>query len=159
MCIYTFKKQFFFFLIKKFHQLHCTTPQNVPILGVSGVKDTTKTNKIEDAMLHTGRLIVSFSIGTYLYDHVKIIFNIIKKKIFFSFFFVFFKIVFTCSDFTALPSKERFPWKKTLYSTWHASIFVSFCGILYTGDAYFRTLGVVAHPLEEFFYFFLTFAF
>ena len=39
MCIYTVKKQ------KKFPQGGCATPPNVPKLGVSGVKDTAKTNK------------------------------------------------------------------------------------------------------------------
>ena len=33
----------------------------------------------------------------------------------------------------------------------HASIFVSFWGTLYAGDAYLRTFGGAAHPLEEFF--------
>ena len=43
MCIYTLKKQFFFNL--KIPQGGCVTPPNVPKLGVSGVKDTAKTNK------------------------------------------------------------------------------------------------------------------
>ena len=44
MCIYTVKKQ----TIKKntkIPQGRCATPSNVPKLGVSGVKDTAKTNK------------------------------------------------------------------------------------------------------------------
>ena len=40
MCIYTVKKQKF-----KYPLGGCATPPNVPKLGVSGVKDTTKTNK------------------------------------------------------------------------------------------------------------------
>ena len=40
MCIYTVKKQ----KLKKNLQGGCATPPNVPKLGVSGVKDTTKTN-------------------------------------------------------------------------------------------------------------------
>ena len=44
MCIYTLKKQN---LKKKLKILQggCATPPNVPKLGVSGVKDTAKTNK------------------------------------------------------------------------------------------------------------------
>ena len=44
MCIYTVKKQNF----KKYLKIlrgGCATPPNVPKLGVSGVKDTAKTNK------------------------------------------------------------------------------------------------------------------
>ena len=41
MCIYTLKKQ----KLKKFFKGGCATLQNVPKLGASGVKDTTKTNK------------------------------------------------------------------------------------------------------------------
>ena len=42
MCIYTVKKQ----NLKKFSGGGgCATPPNVPKLGVSGVKDTAKTNK------------------------------------------------------------------------------------------------------------------
>ena len=41
MCIYTVKKK----IIKKSPQGECATPPNVPKLGVSGVKDTMKTNK------------------------------------------------------------------------------------------------------------------
>ena len=42
MCIYTVKRK-----IKKKKILHggCATPPNVPKFGVSGVKDTAKTNK------------------------------------------------------------------------------------------------------------------
>ena len=40
MCIYTFKKQ----KLIKIPQGGCATPPNVPKLGVSGVKDTAKTN-------------------------------------------------------------------------------------------------------------------
>ena len=43
MCIYTVKKQKFY--IKKGPQGGYVTPPNVPKLGVSGVKDTAKTNK------------------------------------------------------------------------------------------------------------------
>ena len=44
MCIYTLKKQK---LIKnlKIPQVGCATPSNVLKVGVSGVKDTTKTHK------------------------------------------------------------------------------------------------------------------
>ena len=44
MYIYTVKKQKF---IKKFNNSlrGCATPPNVPKFGVSGVKDTAKTNK------------------------------------------------------------------------------------------------------------------
>ena len=41
MCIYTFKKNFNF----KKSSGGCATPPNVPKLGVSGVKDTAKSNK------------------------------------------------------------------------------------------------------------------
>ena len=41
MCIYTLKNQ----KIKKFLRGGCATPLNVPKLRVSGVKDTTETNK------------------------------------------------------------------------------------------------------------------
>ena len=41
MCIYTVKKQNF----KNSKGKGCATPPNVPKLGVSGVKDTAKTNK------------------------------------------------------------------------------------------------------------------
>ena len=44
MCIYTVKKQKYLKKIKN-PQGRCTTPPNVPKLGVSGVKDTAKTNK------------------------------------------------------------------------------------------------------------------
>ena len=44
MCRYTVKKQKIFFNLKSF-QGGCTTPPNVPKLGVYGVKDTAKTNK------------------------------------------------------------------------------------------------------------------
>ena len=44
MCIYTVKKQFFF-KNEKILQGGCATPLNVPKFGVSGVKDTAKTNK------------------------------------------------------------------------------------------------------------------
>ena len=40
MCIYTVKEQNLKKITKK-----CSTPPNVPKLGVSGVKDTVKTNK------------------------------------------------------------------------------------------------------------------
>ena len=40
MCIYTLKNN-----NKKNPQGECATPPNVPKLGVSGVKDTAKTNK------------------------------------------------------------------------------------------------------------------
>ena len=42
MCIYTVKKQK---KKKKIPQRGCATPPNVPKLGVSGIKDTAKTNK------------------------------------------------------------------------------------------------------------------
>ena len=42
MCIYTLKKQE---LKKKILKWGCANPPNVPKLGVSGVKDTAKTNK------------------------------------------------------------------------------------------------------------------
>ena len=46
MCIYTVKKTKFKKIIKKFSVGGgCATPPNVPKLGVSGVKDTAKTNK------------------------------------------------------------------------------------------------------------------
>ena len=45
MCIYTVKKQKLKKIIKKIPQRGCATPPNVPKLGVSGVKDTAKTNK------------------------------------------------------------------------------------------------------------------
>ena len=41
MCIYTLKRQKF---KKEIPQGGCTTPPNVPKLGVSGVKDTAKTD-------------------------------------------------------------------------------------------------------------------
>ena len=41
MSIYTVKKQ----NLKNFDGGGCATPPNVPKLGVSGVKDTAKTNK------------------------------------------------------------------------------------------------------------------
>ena len=44
MCIYTVKKQFLF-LIKKFLKGVCDSTEHIPILGISGVKDTAKTNK------------------------------------------------------------------------------------------------------------------
>ena len=40
MCIYILKGQ----SLKKVPQVGCATPRNVPKLGVSGVKDTAKTN-------------------------------------------------------------------------------------------------------------------
>ena len=40
MCLYTLKKQ-----KKKNSSRGCATPQNVLKLGISGVKDTAKTNK------------------------------------------------------------------------------------------------------------------
>ena len=43
MCIYTVKKIFFFNF--KNPQGGCATPPNIPKLGVSGLKDTAKTNK------------------------------------------------------------------------------------------------------------------
>ena len=45
MCIYTVKKQNLKKIIKKFSGGGCATPPNAPKLGVSGVKDTAKTNK------------------------------------------------------------------------------------------------------------------
>ena len=42
MCIYTVKKQKF----KKKSSRGCATPPNVSKLGVSGVKDTAKANKV-----------------------------------------------------------------------------------------------------------------
>ena len=44
MCIYTLKEQNFL-KNKKIPQGGCATPPNVPKLGISGVKDTTTTNK------------------------------------------------------------------------------------------------------------------
>ena len=46
MCICTLKKQK---LKKKNLQWGCAPPPNVPKLGVSGVKDTAKTNKDSDS--------------------------------------------------------------------------------------------------------------
>ena len=45
MCIYTLKKQTCKQISNKLLQGGCATPPNVPKLGVSGVKDTAKTNK------------------------------------------------------------------------------------------------------------------
>ena len=45
MCIYTVKKQNLKINIKKSQGGRCATPPIVPKLGVSGVKDTAKTNK------------------------------------------------------------------------------------------------------------------
>ena len=46
MCIYTVEKQNYTKIIKKILRGGgCSTPPNVPKLGVSGVKDKAKTNK------------------------------------------------------------------------------------------------------------------
>ena len=45
MCIYTPKKQKILLKNTKNPQEGCVIPPNVPKLGVSGVKDTAKTNK------------------------------------------------------------------------------------------------------------------
>ena len=45
MCIYTHLKKKIKKKVKNSSRGWCTTPPNVPKLGVSGVKDTAKTNK------------------------------------------------------------------------------------------------------------------
>ena len=66
MCIYTVKKQ----KLKKNSQRGCATPPNVPKLGVSGVKDTAKTNK-DLGMSHRWN-IVSFPAGISLLTMYKL---------------------------------------------------------------------------------------
>ena len=53
----------------------CATPQNVPKLGVSGVKDTAKTNKDLGMSCYIQVEYSVFAGGTSYFNHVKIIFK------------------------------------------------------------------------------------
>ena len=70
MCIYTDKNKFF----KKNPQEGCSTPPNVPKLGVSGVKVTAKTNvrgsrdKIEKILVIF--LVIFFLLLNCVYAHI-----------------------------------------------------------------------------------------
>ena len=72
MCIYTVKKQK---LKIKLPQGECATPSYVPKLGVSCVKDTTKTNKDRGMSCYIQVEYSFFPLEhrTSLYDRIKII--------------------------------------------------------------------------------------
>ena len=78
MCICTLKKQK---LKKKLinPQGGCTTPPNVPKLGVSGVKDTAKTNKDLGMSCYIQVEYSVFFCWLLSFNHVKILFKNILK--------------------------------------------------------------------------------